>query len=306
LCRRIAAAACRGTHEVLAWVSANPPAHRTLPRYIQVQVLEQEVHRVAYSPYPLTRPEPTMPGSVMEARTFAELISRISRCSPEATVAVSVWGEIALHPDAEELIRAATKDNRLSLIVETSGVGWTAECAGSFIQDPPPRTSWIVGLDTADPEVYRQVRGEGFAEATEFAQKMLAAAPDSTYVQAVRAPQIDQTLQDFYKEWTARTENVIIQKYDWFCGRLPMSALGDNAPLRRPPCRHLQRDMVILLDGTVPLCREDLEVDVRLGNALEEELSTVWDRGAGHYNDHTRRRYSSLCKDCDEYYTFNA
>ena len=41
------------------------------------------------------------------------------------------------------------------------------------------------------------------------------------------------------------------------------------------------RDFPILLDGTVPLCREEITRSGSLGNALTEELAVVWDRGAG-------------------------
>ena len=41
---------------------------------------------------------------------------------------------------------------------------------------------------------------------------------------------------------------------------------------RRNPCWHIKRDMCILLDGTVPACKEDLYAERSYGNALTDKL----------------------------------
>jgi len=61
----------------------------------------------------------------------------------------------------------------------------------------------------------------------------------------------------------------------------------------------------VLLDGTVPLCREDVKAVRPLGNLLTEPLATVWARGEAVYREHLAREYAAPCKDCDEFYTFN-
>lgn len=306
LCRRVASAGGTSTEDVLTWIDANPAQHRTLPRYVQIQVIEQEVQRVAYSPYGLLRSDPTAPGRTMGLDQFRELVGNVAELMPEATIAISLWGEISLHRQAVELIRSVSTFRRLSLIVETSGVGWSEQAISSLLDSPPERTTWIVGLDASDPAVYGAVRGDGFRAAQTFAERMLAAAPQSTFVQAVRTEATDPGLQAFYDEWSKRTPNVIIQKYDHFCRRLPRPSFGGTEPLRRNPCWHLQRDLVVLVDGTVAVCREDLEGSRLHGNAFSEPLSAIWERSAAWYDEHTSRRYAALCKECDEYYTFNA
>jgi hypothetical protein len=63
--------------------------------------------------------------------------------------------------------------------------------------------------------------------------------------------------------------------------------------------------MPVLLDGTVPLCREETRAGRVLGNALTEDLAAVWDRGEDLYRSHVARDYPGRCAACDEYYTFN-
>jgi len=108
-----------------------------------------------------------------------------------------------------------------------------------------------------------------------------------------------------YRYWKGRGAEVIIQKYDYFAGFLPQKRAGDISPLIRQPCWHLQRDMVVLLDGTVPLCKEDISRTKVLGNVFSEDIAAIWQRAQGRYMEHSQREYSGICKDCDEYYTFN-
>ena len=71
------------------------------------------------------------------------------------------------------------------------------------------------------------------------------------------------------------------------------------------------RDMPVLLDGTVPVCRQQIAAQdngITLGNAFNEPLDVIWERGQQLYAEQTLsggKKYSSLCAECDEYYTYN-
>ena len=277
--------------------------HRSLPRYVSIQVVEQDVHEVTYSPYPSIYGHVLAPGAIMSAAKFEELVAEIHGFSPEAVISISHWGEISLHPEVLRLVDAVVSRPSLKLVVETSGVGWDVESRDSlFARDG---VVVIVGLDTHDAETYRDIRGEGFTEAVEFAEAAISAIPERAYVQAIRCDLTEPTLEEFYGHWTEKTENVIIQKYDWFSGRLPDRRVGDLAPLNRFPCWHLQRDLTVRVDGNVPLCREDLRRDRFLGNVFEKGLKEVWSAGAVVYAEHVGGNYRGICERCDEYYTFN-
>jgi spiro-SPASM protein len=104
----------------------------------------------------------------------------------------------------------------------------------------------------------------------------------------------EDQLEAFYRTFKERG-NLIIQKYDWFCGKLPDRRPADLSPLDRNHCWHLLRDMVILVDGSVPVCRECV-LDGILGNVFTDGIDVAWKRGG---------KTIELCKECDEYYTFN-
>ena len=269
----------------------------------------------------------------MEADKFESLLEKIISFSGDAVIDLSLWGEFSLHPQKMELIKIVLSRPELSLIIETSGIGWkneelehSAELAAEsssvrrkngyaqknecVLLNAPPPLSWIVSLDAADPARYKEIRGAGFAEANDCAKKLLSLFPQDAYVQAVRVSGAEEDIERFYRSWkevAPSTTNIIIQKYDDFCGALPKKQASDISPVTRRPCWHLMRDMPVLIDGTVPLCREQIAANdgIVLGNAFAEPLGQIWERGQRHYAEQAGSQYNSLCAGCDEYYTYN-
>jgi spiro-SPASM protein len=162
-----------------------------------------------------------------------------------------------------------------------------------------------VSLDARSEAVYGNLRGEGFVEAVKTVERLKQLFPENLYVQAVRMKDNEEDLERFFKEWKEKIGNVIIQKYDHFCHTLSDVRVTDLSPLKRFPCWHNKRDVVILLDGSVPMCREDIKRENLLGNIWDDGVEEIWNRGLSVYEKHIEGNYPSLCKDCDEYYTYN-
>ena len=304
LCSRFAQFGPDGIEDILRIATENAEILRLIPAYLTVQVVEQESQELSYSPYRLMRERPTAEGRAMPVAAFRTVLDQFRELNPSGTVGISLWGELALHPDPVGLIDAVGATG-LSLVCETSGVGFESPVLEALADGPREFLTWIVGLDAVDPEVYRSLRGEGFEEAMAFVDWALSHYSDQTYIQAVRLTETEEHLEEFYRTLKERTDHIIIQKYDYFCGALPQRKVTDISPVLRRPCWHLKRDLAVLVDGTVPLCREDLHGENGLGNAYEDGLSAVWARGEEPYRRHVQEDYPSLCERCDEYYTFN-
>jgi spiro-SPASM protein len=247
----------------------------------------------------------------MPAESFAALLGGIEGFAGDAVIGISLWGEPSLHPDIFSLISETLSRPSLDLVIETSGIGWDQALFQKVRSSLSRAPTWIVSLDASQQAVYRTLRGEGFAEALRTAEALLELFPGSAWVQAVRMKENEEDLEAFFKGWKSRTEDhgassaVIIQKYDSFCGLLPDRTVADLSPVKRFPCWHLMRDLPILLDGTVPLCREELKAERSLGNAFAEQLAVIWERGAEVHRSHLRKEYPGPCARCDEYYTYN-
>ncbi|MDR1575432.1 MAG: spiro-SPASM protein [Treponema sp.] len=311
-------------------IAENPAVLRTLPNFYPIQVCGGCAQACALCPYPAScraaGKEVTARRDCMEPADFESLLERIIAFSGDAVIDLSLWGEIALHPRKMDLIAAVISRPELALVIETSGLPWrsgelerSAELARSAAaksgrKNPLPPLSWIVSLDAADAARYKAVRGAGFAEASECAGKLLALFPKDAYVQALRTAGAEDDIERFYRSWEKAAPsgraNIIIQKYDDFCGALERRQASDLSPVTRRPCWHLMRDMPVLIDGTVPLCREDLGAlngrsGGALGNVWNDSLAGIWERGERFYIEQCEKKYGGICAGCDEYYTYN-
>ena len=303
-------------------ITEKPEILRTLPAFYPIQVFGGCPQLCAFCPYPKVT-DAAGRKDFMDTGRFETLLDKIIDFSRDAVIDLSLWGELSLHPDKIKLIEAVISRSSLALIIETSGIGWKAEelerCAelsqnaGARKHELPP-LSWIVSLDTADQARYTQIRGQGFTEANECVKKLFSLFPKDCYAQAVRIKDAEEDTEKFYRYWkeTAplKEANIIIQKYDCFCSFLEKKQASDISPVIRQPCWHIMRDMPVLIDGTVPLCREDMAVfkktDERiLGNVFTDSLESVWRKGDSFYREQCEKNYTGICVNCDEYYTYN-
>lgn len=305
LLEQVLASSPGSMQEVCDFLDQNAPLLRTLPAYVLIQIEEGCPQACSYCPWPQIGGDVLKNRGEMGVDDFDSILAKVSEFSGDATIGVSLWGEPSLHSRIADLADRVMAIEGLSLMIETSGIGWQPEQVDRIIENSGDRATWIVSLDAIDEETYIRLRGHGQKEAMKFAETMVERAPARVHIQAVRMDENEPTLQTFYRYWKQRTSNIIIQKHDHFCGVLPEKKVTDLSPLNRFPCWHLKRDVHILLDGSVPVCREDLAGSTILGNIFSDSLETIWRKGEAWYLDHIAGAYPELCKGCDEYYTYN-
>ena len=233
------------------------------------------------------------------------ILSKVKTFSYDAVFSISMWGEPAGHSDILGIVRTLLEIENFSLIIETSGIGWNQDVLKAIAEMADGRIDWILSMDGENPESYEKLRGAGWDEANKTAANLYELFPDNLYIQSVRITGQEEYLEKFYRGWKERGFNVIIQKHDHFCGILQDRRVTDLSPVKRFPCWHLKRDLNILIDGTVPMCREDLKNKHTMGNIFDDEIELIWKNGEGVYLDHLDGNYPELCRDCDEYYTYN-
>jgi len=295
---------------IIPVLEEKPELLRTLPSFIGVQICDGCPQACSYCPYPRIGGDVLHNRNFMSADDFRTICGKIHELSDDAVICPSLWGEPALHPDIADCVESVLAYPRFSLCIETSGIGWKPEVLKHIRnlceeKDGTARIDWILSLDALDPELYSRLRGPGFEEALKTCDLLCSLFPEKVHIQAVRMNSNEENLEAFFRHWKEKTGKVIIQKYDHFCGFLDQIKVTDLSPLKRFPCWHLKRDLSVLIDGSVPVCREDLKKDHILGNILKDSAASIWDKGTSWYEKHCRGVYPGLCKECDEYYTYN-
>ena len=298
-------------------IDEQPELLRTLPAYVNVQITDGCPQACSYCAFPQMGGDVLNRRGEMSLEHWTEVVDKVENLCGDATIGVSLWGEPSLHTRFVDIVTVVLERPSLSLVIETSGVGWSLatlqELGRQFGQGAAAggvpvgnRLTWIVSLDAHEPQMYNRLRGPQWEEAQASIELLSRLFPDLVYVQAVRMRENEEQLDQFYRYWKQQ-EHVtpIVQKYDSFCGALPERKVTDLSPIKRFPCWHLKRDLSILIDGSVPMCREDLQHKHPLGNIFEEDIETIWARGNGYYRRHLEADYPELCRSCDEYYTYN-
>ncbi len=336
LIERFLAHGYTGVEDSARFVAEHPLELMTLPAYVQIETNTRCPTDCPICPWPRYSQEQfgkkaSERSEAISVEDFSSVLDSIVDFAGDAVIAISLWGEPAFHPQILKLAEAVFNRPSLSLIIESSGLDWeegSIEAIHAAAKAAPARTgllttmrpgplSWIISLDAHSPERYKALRGEGFQEARATAERILALAPETLWVQALRLDDGSEDLEAFWKEWRDRFSEqkpqqgillgnqTIIQKYDYFSGYLPQRRLADLSPLKRLPCWHLKRDLAIYHNGDVPLCREDLGRKPVLGNLLKEGIEDIWEKKRDVLRSHIAAEWPKLCENCDEYYTWN-
>ncbi len=278
---------------------------RTEPAFVNVQIAGGCPQVCSYCPYPGINGDVLNNKEIMSLENWKIILKKVKEFSDDAVFSVSLWGEPAMHPGIIDMVKETLSFSGFSVIIETSGIGWSTDTIDALNTLSDGRITWILSLDGENPEIYKKLRGEGMETALAAAEYLYKTFKENFYLQSVRMKANEEFLEKFFRTWKERGIKTIIQKYDHFCGVLADEKVTDISPVRRYPCWHLKRDLTILLDGTVQLCREDLKNDHALGNIFTEDLPEIWNRAAPLYLKHIKGEYPGICGKCDEYYTFN-
>jgi spiro-SPASM protein len=282
-------------------IAENPAVLRTVPSYVEIEITNRQSGNCVYSPLTkLTRKTGSMVLS-----DFKNVIDKLKNFTERCHVALSLWGEPLLHGDINKIIEYSVKDKSTDLILETDGICFDPSFS-EFAADLNAENLHIIfEVDAVEPGTYEKIRGGDLNKVERNIRYLLSKGVPNIYVQMVRIEENENEMLKFFDMWEKEGAKPIIQKYNSYAGILPDLIKYDLSPLERMPCWHVQRDMVVLHDGSVPRCKQDINCLFPLGNLLQEDISDVWGRGEHLYLEHCNKNYDELCTKCDEYYTFN-
>lgn len=319
------AASCN-PYSLCDMASSTTTVLRTVPAYYEIQIVKGWKRPTIYDPSDLV----FAPNNTMQFENFEKIIDKIFAFSHDAVISLSLYGDPLLHESVLKMVEKVLEYDSLSLLIETDGTSITEKLISEIattVANSKKRTNnqvpinWIVRIDSIDALMYSKIHQcelntEGemlFKQTLDSILCLKHYFPDSVYPQFVRMNENEEQLEKFYRYWKDISDGkFIIQKYDSIAGLLKDRRVANLEPLIRNPCWHLRRDLCILIDGEVPICRESAFViksnktdTVKCGNIFYDSLETIFNNGLLMFQSHLDKKYCTQCKACDEYYTFN-
>jgi spiro-SPASM protein len=297
----------------------NPECLKTLPAYYSIQITTDVNNYCSYLPFKCDEKK------FMQLKDFEKLIQKISEYSEDAVINLSYFSEAMRHPQVFDFIKTVLQYEKLSVLIETTGQNITEAFVSKVyeqVKQNPVRTNnyspvyWIVSLDSVNQQMYEKFHGtpeinggmnyEKAKAAYEIIKKYFQS---DAYPQFTRTVDNEEQLEAFYRYWNAqgpeeKNGNLIIQKYDNYCGLLEDKKVADLRPLERNVCWQCRRELHINADFSVSLCRECVTKNI-IGNAMTENLEDIFRKKNSYIQEQLNAVYKGICNKCDEYYTFN-
>ena len=157
-------------------------------------------------------------------------------------------------------------------------------------------------------KIHPNVKDGDFERLVENVKMLCETLPGLVYPQFVRMNENEEELENFFRFWNEKTNpsggKLTIQKYQNFCNLLCDKKPADLSPLVRNPCWHLRRDMTILSNGDVPMCKQCVFSNI-VGNVFTDSIEEIWRKNDDVLLSHLHEKYPLPCEKCDEYYTYN-
>jgi spiro-SPASM protein len=282
-------------------IEEQPSLIRTVPSYVEFEITNKASSSCIYSPVPIMK----RASAQLEFENYRIIFDKFREFSEDFYASFSYNGEPLLHNDLKRFVEYSIEDPGVKLILETDGHLFTPDFSDYVSGLKAENLYLIFTVDAVREDTYAVIRGKGLKRVQRNIRYLLSKWNHNVYVQMVRMNVNEGEMLQFYDLWEKEGVHVIIQKYNSYLDLLTKRSESDLRPLDRQPCWHLTRDLVVFSNGDVPRCKQDINGDYNLGNLIEEDITTIWERNEKYYLQHCAGTYDESCKVCDEWYTFN-
>ncbi len=286
-------------------IKVNPSLLRQRPTYYEIEISTEREKGEIFVSSNLKR------NGFMKTEDFKQIIEEINKFSYNPVVSIGLYGEVFLHPEINNILDIINNYKNISFILESRGLYPDIENIKKALRSENVRI--IFDISFLNPDKFKQYKAplNNLIPLKELSiiEKEIKNLDnkEKIYIQFTRTKLNEEELMKFYEHWGEFKDRIIIKKLDTFCGLLDNHRVVDLSPIKRFFCYHLKNDMVILYNGDVPLCREDLNGSHIMGNILKDGIKSCWENGKEYFISHFNNSFlpDKLCKNCDEWWIFN-
>lgn len=241
---------------------------------------------------------------IMELELSKKIIDECKALGIEY-VTIYGFGEPLLDPHFFERIKYA-KSKGISRVTTNTNAGYLNDDNVKKILESRLDEIYI-SFDAATEEVYKKIRpGLEFSMVEKNILSLVKAKAKSKtnkpeiILSFVESSLNTREVDKYIRKWKDKVDHISISLIHNWTGDIEFEESSNEG--RRDPCRLLWTDMVISWNGDVPLCCNDYENKVLLGNINERSIQEIW---SGLQLEQIRQWHlekdftkSLICKNC--------
>lgn len=220
-------------------------------------------------------------------------------------VALNGFGEPLLHPRLFDFLNLC-RGRGVRTGISTNCTRLDEESAMRLVESPPDQIT--LAIDGATKDAYERVRvGAVFEEVVDNVQRFLALREKSrkhffVILQIIYMTETKDQIRFFRDRFRSLPVDAVRIRQLTYSGRDRVDSDYVNS---RKACFWMWNEPMILADGTVVPCCQDVNGDLALGNVGRNSLAELWKEGRikelRQIHASGRRDSIPLCKDCNMY-----
>lgn len=254
----------------------------------------------------------------MERALWNKLVEEIGRESPETELWPTFYGEaLILREELWDRIDYAASVGCTNIVLNSNGTlldRW--DHTERIIRSPLRR--FILSLDGFSKEVYEKIRVHGKHEEVypmveELLRRKAQSGRDTPVIicQFSKMAENEHEVGEFTRYWNARGAEVKVRpKLEWTATGSVRSEYIDHDTSFRIACPWANNTMAVHQDGSVVTCAVDYEGRLKVGNAREFSLKSLWARLNEQvrkpHREHRWQDLPAICQGCGDWQTAGA
>lgn len=288
-------------NDLVHLIQSDPVIIRPFPAYVEIEITNQGNPSSVLNPLRVIHREQNR----MSLDDYKSLVENIANWSPDTVIGLAGAGDPLTHPDFVDMVRETLRYDTLSLLVETEAHHLSQEISDQIAGQLSQRFMMICKISASNSKLYQQLYStDDFDTVEQNIVYLLKKNPDYVYLQYTRLKDNDEDYDAFKMRWKSYEDNIIFVSYNDYCGLLQDKSSIELSPITRFPCWHLRRSMMVLADGQVSLCPQDVQGNFHMGNVKNNDLEDIWNKGMEIFYGHFQEKYPPLCQKCQQWYVW--
>lgn len=277
----------------------------SLPREIVVEINSTRATRPIFLPGPqcgIDRPPMRLD---MASRIFEQIAA-----ADDARVTLAGAGDPLLHDEVFAILESARASGVRAIHVQTDLLPPSGDAAARLAESGIDIVS--VNLPATSCPTYAKIMGiDRLMDVIENIRRFVTRRHESGAGVPLLVPLFAKCanniaeVEAWYDQWLKALGCAVIVGPGDFCGLIDDCAVADMSPPRRKPCARLWSRMMILSDGRVVSCEQDLAGKQVVGDAARQSLRDIWEQGMSPLRKaHKEGSWGAceLCPGCREWH----